>query len=255
MTRLEARPMTRSPRAAAARDVGRVRTLPEQIADDLGAAIARGDFAADHPLREQDIADRFGVSRGPVREALRILAQRGLAIIYPRRGARVVEVTLDGLVDLFNIRAVVMGLAARYFAVMAADEARARLDEALAELERVAYFEGTDAATFLRATTRVGLTISRGCGSESLSQLIAHQNQGSAWSSLWQSGRLDFLTRERRLSACADYQAMGAAIRRRDGAGAEAVMRRMIMLSRESAVAALAKARGQSFDARRLLSA
>src|SRR5215470_12769857 len=83
-----------------------VRTLPEQIADEIGASIAGGELAGGERLLEEAIAKRFGVSRGPVREALRILVQRGLAVLYPRRGAFVVEVSLDALVDLFNTRAV-----------------------------------------------------------------------------------------------------------------------------------------------------
>lgn len=63
------------------------------------------------------------------------------------------------------------------------------------------------------------------------------------------------LTRECRLSATGDYTDMGEAIAEKDGATPEAIMRRMVMRSRESAVAALAEMRGQSFDARRLLSA
>jgi DNA-binding GntR family transcriptional regulator len=232
-----------------------VRTLPEQIADDIGAAIARGEFAPGARLLEQEIAEQYGVSRGPVREALRTLSERGLAVIYPRRGASVVELTLDNLVDLFNTRAVLMGLAARYFAAMATDEARARLEAALQQLQTVSHAKGTDPISFVRATSRVGLLISRHCGSESLGHLIAHQNDSSAWGALWQSGRIDFVTRERRLAATGDYLDMGKAIGERDGGRAEAIMRRMVMLSRESAVAALAEMRGQSFDARRLLSA
>jgi len=232
-----------------------LRTFPEQIADDLGAAIARGDYRSGDRLLEIEIAEQYEVSRGPVREALRILASRGLAVFYPRRGAQVVEVTLDSLVDLFNTRAVLMGLAARYFAVMAADQARADLDGALEQLREVSVAEDTDPVSFVRATSRVGLLITRNCGSESLGRLIEHQNENSAWGALWQGGRIDFLTRERRLAGTADYLEMGDAIRHKDGARAEATMRRMVMNSRENAVAALAKVRGESYDARRMLSA
>ena len=230
-----------------------VRTLPEQIADDLGAAIARGEFPQGGRLLEQEIAKRYGVSRGPVREALRILAQRGLAILYPRRGAFVVEVSLDGLVDLFNTRAVLMGLATRYFAVMAATDARTRLNEDLARLTLVGKAEDSDAASFIRVTSRISVMISRNCGSESLGRLIEHQNESSAWGSLWQGGHIDFGTRERRQTAARDYAAMGEAIERHDGADAEAVMRHLIMISRESAVAALAASRGETYDPRRML--
>jgi len=232
-----------------------VRTLPEQISDDLGAAIARGEFSGGERLLEQEVSNRYGVSRGPVREALRILAQRGLAVLYPRRGAFVVEVSLDSLVDLFNTRAVLVGLAARYFAVMATDEARARLSDAMNRLEIASRAEDADAVSFVRATTRFGQLIAHHCGSESLGRLIDHQNERSAWGSLWQTGRLDFQTPERRQAAAAVYRQMAAAIEQRDGASAEAAMRHMVMSSRESAAGALSTMRGQTYDARRLLSA
>lgn len=232
-----------------------VRTLPEQIADDLGAAIARGEHREGERLLELAISAQYGVSRGPVREALRILVQRGLAVIYPRRGAFVAGVSLDSLVDLFNTRAVLMGLAARYFAVMAGEDARAMLGKALEQLSAAAEIPDLDPVEFVRFTGRISYLISQHCGSDSLSRVIEHQNQSSAWGSLWQGGRLDFGAHERRAAAAADYRRMGRAIERRDGEEAESVMRRMIMISRESAVAALAESRGDSFDSRRLLSA
>ena len=188
-----------------------------------------------------------------MREAFRILAQRGLAAISPRRGVHVIDFSLDSLVDLFNMRAVLMGLGARYFAVMAVEDARTALDEALAALSDVAHARETDPATFTRATARISLLIARQCGSDSLGQLIEHQNDRSAWGTLWLSGRMDFATRERRLAATADYLAMGEAIRERNGADAEALMRRMVMLSRESAVAAIADRSDHRFDTRRML--
>jgi DNA-binding GntR family transcriptional regulator len=232
-----------------------VRTLPEQIADDLGAAIARGDFAGGERLLEIAIAQRYGVSRGPVREALRLLALRGLAVLYPRRGAFVVEVSLDSLVDLFNMRAVLMGLATRYFAIMASEAAHKELQDALAELTRVSKAPETDSLAFTAVTSRISGIIFFNCHSESLARLIEHQNDSSAWRSLWQSGRIDFETRERRREAAADYQKMGDAIEDHDGAGAEAAMRHLVMRARESAVAALSRMRGETYDERRLIGA
>jgi DNA-binding GntR family transcriptional regulator len=229
------------------------KTIPERIADEIGEAIGRGEYADGDRLGEQELSERFGVSRGPVREALRILAQRDMAIIYPRRGAFVTGVSLDSLVDLFNIRAVFMGLAARYFAAMAADDDRVALDGDLARLEAASRVDDIDPREFVRRTGRVGVTIARGCGSPALRRIIEHQNQSSAWTYLWNSGRLDFTTRERRLAVTANYLEMGAAIAERDGQLAEAVMRKMIMVARENAISALAAARGETYDERRLL--
>jgi len=232
-----------------------VRTLPEQIADDLSEAIARGDFSGGERLLEQAISERYGVSRGPVREALRMLSQRGLAILYPRRGAFVVEVSLGSLIDLFNVRAVLMGIAARYFAAMATDEARAMLDSAVAEMQADCELDREDPARFIQIVTRIGHVLSRNCGSISLSRLIEFQNENSPWRTLWRSGRIEFQSRARRIAVAGDYAAMNGAVHRQDGAAAEAKMRGIILVSRDHSAAALAKSRGETFDPRRMADA
>lgn len=65
------------------------RTLPEQIAARLRQEVLSGDLEPDAPLREVEISERFGVSRGPVREALRQLTQQGLLVLEPNKGVRV----------------------------------------------------------------------------------------------------------------------------------------------------------------------
>jgi DNA-binding GntR family transcriptional regulator len=64
-------------------------------------------------LRLDDIANRFGVSTMPVREALRELEAEGLVTIYPHRGAFVTELTAEELADLYDIRATLEAMATR----------------------------------------------------------------------------------------------------------------------------------------------
>jgi DNA-binding GntR family transcriptional regulator len=79
---------------ASERAVGAVRDL-----------ILRGDFAAGSRLGEVELAERLGVSRTPVREALARLAAEGLVEIVPNRGARVSSWTLAELEGVFDLRA------------------------------------------------------------------------------------------------------------------------------------------------------
>ena len=230
------------PRSAAKHGIF-VRSLPEQIADDLGAAIAGGGLRGGERLLEVAVAQRYGVSRGPAREALRLLAARGLAVLYPRRGAFVVEVSLDSLIDLFNTRAELMGLATRHFAAHASDAACGEIKASVAELAHISKAAETDSLAFTAVTSRISGLISGHCGSEWLCRLIEHQNDSSAWRSLWQSGRIDFVTLDRRREAAADYRTMADAIERRDTAVAEACMRHLVMRSKESALAALSRMR------------
>ena len=67
------------------------RTLPEQIAARLRQDILSGQLKAGDPLREVDLSERFGVSRGPVREAFRQLTQQGLLVLEPNKGVRVAQ--------------------------------------------------------------------------------------------------------------------------------------------------------------------
>ncbi|MEN3268796.1 MAG: hypothetical protein V7646_5690, partial [Pseudonocardia sp.] len=67
--------------------------------------ILRGDFAAGSRLGEVELAERLGVSRTPVREALTRLAGEGLVQIIPNRGARVSNWTLAELEGVFDLRA------------------------------------------------------------------------------------------------------------------------------------------------------
>ena len=65
------------------------RTLPEQIAARLRQDILARQLKPGDPLREVDLSKRFGVSRGPVREAFRQLTQQGLLVLEPNKGVRV----------------------------------------------------------------------------------------------------------------------------------------------------------------------
>lgn len=87
--------------------------LSERIRNALTDAIAAGDFAAGTTLDEQLLADRYGASRTPVREALRQLAASGLVEIRPRRGVVVAQFTPQRIGDMFETSAEVEALCAR----------------------------------------------------------------------------------------------------------------------------------------------
>jgi len=76
-------------------------TTVDKLADDLAEAILSGEFAPGTRLDEQFLAQRYSVSRTPVREALRQLATTGLIEVRPRRSAVVASVTPDQLEELF----------------------------------------------------------------------------------------------------------------------------------------------------------
>lgn len=92
-------------------------TLAEQIATRLSEDIIRGVYQPGDPLLETTLAENyFQVSRGPVREALRILESEGLVEIRPRRGAIVTQLSAQDIKEIFSVRAVLYGYIARELA-------------------------------------------------------------------------------------------------------------------------------------------
>ena len=94
---------------ATGRETGNVVSLPETIpyflADRIKAGIIRWRYPPGSSLREADLAAEYGASRGPVREALRILELQGLVFHAPRRGFKVKHYTADDLRHLYRLRA------------------------------------------------------------------------------------------------------------------------------------------------------
>jgi DNA-binding GntR family transcriptional regulator len=92
-----------------AADPGRVmeptksRTLVVQVADRIRAAIIRGELPSGEPLRQAELAARFGVSPTPLREALRLLEAERFVILHPFRGAVVTAPTPEELRELLEM--------------------------------------------------------------------------------------------------------------------------------------------------------
>lgn len=82
-------------------------------ADLIRAAIVDGRLPAGERLKEIQLADELGISRTPIREALRILHTEGLVEITPNRGARIRTYSSEELDDMYQLRALLEGYAAR----------------------------------------------------------------------------------------------------------------------------------------------
>src|ERR671936_2783799 len=88
-------------------------TAPERIADQVRAAILDGSLAPGTQLTEVQLAERLGVSRGPVREAMQRLIQEGLLRAERHRGVFVIELGLDDVHDVYLARKAIEHEAAR----------------------------------------------------------------------------------------------------------------------------------------------
>lgn len=107
------------------------------IHERILAAIDGGDYPPGARLLESDLAARFGVSRTPVREALRRLESQGVVTHEPRKGAVVARLDYDQLGELYAVREVMEGLAARLAARHASAPEIALLYEMIKADERL----------------------------------------------------------------------------------------------------------------------
>lgn len=89
------------------------RSLSDSLFEQLSEAIVSGEFSPGAKLSEPRLAARYGVSRGSLREAIRRLEERKLVTRTPRQGVRVIVPSRKRAVELFHIREVLEGLAAR----------------------------------------------------------------------------------------------------------------------------------------------
>ena len=95
--------------------------------DTLREMIVAGALPPGHKLREQELCERLGVSRTPLREALRTLAAQGLVHLTQNRGADVAPLTLHDIVSLFDVVGTLEALAARLACKLMSEEAIAEV--------------------------------------------------------------------------------------------------------------------------------
>lgn len=112
-------------------EVTDLRPMREIVHEKLRAAIMKGHLASGDRLIESQLAKQLGVSRTPVREALCMLEQESLAVAIPRRGTIVVSLKKEEAMDIYDIRGVLEGLAARLAAHRATSSEVVELREKL----------------------------------------------------------------------------------------------------------------------------
>jgi DNA-binding GntR family transcriptional regulator len=124
------------------------RELWEGVADGLRGALLDGSIPPGTSLVEADLADRFGVSRGPIRDALRELAREGLVVDLPRRGTVVSTLTFADIREVYAIREGLESVAARRAIELATDTAIRAIRDHVLRMED-AWDRGADYADSL----------------------------------------------------------------------------------------------------------
>jgi DNA-binding GntR family transcriptional regulator len=118
--------------------------LAEDVVEKVRAAILGGQFSPGQHLREDELAARLKVSRGPIREALALLEREGLVRVAPHRGATVVQLTAEDLVDVYSLRTGLEVVATQLAVRRGQESDWAQADAVLAELDSALKAELTE---------------------------------------------------------------------------------------------------------------
>jgi DNA-binding GntR family transcriptional regulator len=144
--------------------------LYQEVAERLRALIYAHELAPGDWIDEQAIADRFGISRTPMREALKVLASEGLVRLEPRRGCYVAELSEQDLDEIFPVMALLEGRVAFEAAVKATEADLTRLSALHDQLEAAA--AAGDADRFFEANQAFHAALQDIAGNRYLKQMI-----------------------------------------------------------------------------------
>ena len=144
--------------------------LRDVVFHTLRKAILRGNLEPGERLREIHLADKLGVSRTPIREAIRKLELEGLVVMIPRKGAVVAEITEKSLRDVLEVRRALEALAVRLACEKILDEEVEELKVAAKAFEEE--LETGDVTAYAEADVRFHDIIYRATDNQRLIQLL-----------------------------------------------------------------------------------
>ena len=151
-------------------DIQNHRPLRELVYEELKQRILTGKILPGTRLMEVELAENLGVSRTPVREAIRKLEKESLVTIEPRRGAYASDLNIKDVIDILEVRQEMEGLAASLAAVRMEGRNKSKLTE-IAEKYKNAVIAG-DASEMIKYDTEFHRIIVQACDNAILEQMI-----------------------------------------------------------------------------------
>lgn len=195
------------------------RALYEEVAELLRQRIFKRELEPGSWIDELKIAEEYGISRTPLREALKVLAAEGLVTMKVRRGAYVTEVSEKDLADVYHLLSLLESDAAGVVAERATDAQRAELKALHAELEAAARPGKVDRDHFFAINERFHMRLLAFADNRWRDQMVADLRKVmklNRHNSLLKAGRID--------ESLSEHRAVMAAIEARDSAAAMARM-------------------------------
>lgn len=199
-------------------------TLADVAAHRLAHSIVTGELEQGQKLNEAELAERFGMGRGPLREALRHLEGMRLVKRIPNAGARVVVLDRKTLADLYGVREALEGMACRLAAAQMTDEEIAQLGKLLDRHEEQIKKQGGKVYAQSEGDLDFHFQIARGSGNQMLMDMLGSEQYQLLRMCRYRTSR----NAQRTKPALSQHRQIVDALRQRDGELAELLMRRHI---------------------------
>lgn len=199
-------------------------TLADIASHRLAHSIVTGELAQGQKLNEAELAERFGMGRGPLREALRHLEGMRLVKRIPNAGARVVVLDRKTLSDLYAVREALEGMACRIAATQMTDDEIAQLRKLLDSHEKQIKKQGGKVYSQKEGDLDFHYQIARGSRNQMLMDMLGSEQYQLLRMCRYRTSR----NAERTGPALQQHRQIVEALAQRDGELAEMLMRRHI---------------------------
>jgi DNA-binding GntR family transcriptional regulator len=200
-------------------------------ADLIREAILDGRIPAGARLKEGELAQQLRISRTPIREALLVLQAQGLVELTPNHGASVRRYSLEELDDMYHVRALLEGLAARLAATRLATEA---LEQLSASCERFASIAPDDVEGLVKENMVFHTTVLDGAGRPRLTEMARNVIELPLVYRVFH-----WYSPERKQASLHYHEELTSALEARDAERSELVMRAHVLAARETLIAHL----------------
>lgn len=203
-------------------------TLADRVFYALQDDIVLGRIAPGSKLGEAELAKRFGISRGPLREAIRRLESRKLLERIPHVGCRVANLSLDELIEVYQVRELLEGEAARLAATAMSEHEIAQLQEVLVAHEQQQDLQAGEAYFQHEGDLDFHYQIIQGSHNKTLANLLIGELYYLVRMYRYRASQ----TADRPQRALHEHRAIADAIAQRDGEMAALLMRRHLARAR-----------------------
>ena len=204
---------------APANEAPQTRTsLHDEVVANLRTMIVEGDFAPGARLPEKMLCERFGISRTPLREAMRVLASEGLVVLTPNRGATVSEITARDVDEMFPVMGSLEALAGEMACERITDDQLAEI-RAL-HFQMVLHYRRRERADYFRLNQAIHEKILQAADNPTLAALHA-----SLEGRIRRARYIANMTEKRWAQAVAEHEEILKALENRDGTRLAAILK------------------------------